>query len=112
MCPLVCMEDHCQRVTFVVIAEAARDGYGSGGHFRGTVFDHSLRVALFCALQAMVSMLPYMTGPIGWFRVQHLQPRVVGMKGHNNATHFRHTRLVQQTRNYKPLVTLVNQIAK
>ena len=57
-------------------------------------------------------MLPYRTGPVGGFRVRHLQLGVGGMKGHNNATYFRHTRLVQQAWNYKPLVTLVNQIAR
>ena len=39
-------------------------------------------------------------------------PRIGGMKGHNNATDSRHTFLVQQTRNYKPLVALLNQIAR
>ena len=34
------------------------------------------------------------------------------MKGHIIATDFRHTCLVQQTRQYKPLVTLVNRIAR
>ena len=34
------------------------------------------------------------------------------MKGHNDAIDFRHTRLEQRTRNYKPLVTLVNQILR
>ena len=41
------MEDHC-RATVVVIVEAERDGYGSGGHFRGAVFHHSLQGAPFC----------------------------------------------------------------
>ena len=50
--------------------------------------------------------------PVGGFRVRHLQLGVGGMKGHNNATDFRHTRLVQQMRKYKPLVTLANQIAR
>ena len=36
------IEEHCQRPTLVVIVEAERDGYGSGGHFRGVVFDHLL----------------------------------------------------------------------
>ena len=34
------------------------------------------------------------------------------MKGHTNARDCRRTRLVQQTRNYKPLVTLVNKMAR
>ena len=36
--------EHCQTVAVAVIAKAERDGYESGGHFRGTVFGHSLRV--------------------------------------------------------------------
>ena len=59
-----------------------------------------------------MSMLPYRSGPVGGFRVLHLQLGVGGMKGHINSTDFRQTRLVQQTRNYKPLVTLVNRIAR
>ena len=35
------MEEHCQKATAVVIAEAECDGSGIGGHFRGAVFDHS-----------------------------------------------------------------------
>ena len=59
------MEEHRQRATVVVIAEAERDGYGSGGIFRGAVFDHSLQVAPFCTLHGMMSMLPYRNGPVG-----------------------------------------------
>ena len=59
----------------------------------------------------MMSMLPYRTGLVEGFRVRHLQLGVGGDEGHSNATLFRHTRLVQQMRNYNPLVTLVNQIA-
>ena len=36
------IEEHCQRATVVVIAEAERDGCGSGAHFRGEEFDHPL----------------------------------------------------------------------
>ena len=79
----------------VVIAEAERDGYGSGGHFRGAVFDHSLQVAPFCTLHGMLSMLPYRTAPIGAYKVRHLQLGVGGMKGHIIATDFRHTCLVR-----------------
>ena len=61
------MEEHCQRATVVVIAEAERDGDGSRGHFRGPVFDHSLQVAPFCTLHGMMSMLPYKTGSVGGF---------------------------------------------
>ena len=96
----------------VVIAQAERDGYGSGGHFREAIFDHSLQVAPFCTLHGIMSMLPYRHGPVGGFRVRHLQLGVGGMKGHNNATDLRHSRVVQRMRNYKPLVTLVNQIAR
>ena len=78
----------------VVIAEAEGDGHGSGGHFRGAVFDHSLEVAAFCTLHGMMSMLPYRTWPVVGFRVRHLQLGVGGMKGQNSATDFRHTRLV------------------
>ena len=106
------MEEHCQRARVVVIAEAERDGYGSGRHFRRAVFEHSLQVAPLCTVHGMMSMLPYRLGPIGGFRLRHLQLGVGGIKGHINAIDFRHTCLVQQTRNYKPLVTLVNQICK
>ena len=52
------MEEHCQRATVVVIAEAEqRDFYGSSGHFRGAVFGHSLQVAPFCSLHRIMSML-------------------------------------------------------
>ena len=102
------MEEHCQRATMVVIAEAERDGHGSDGHLWAAVFDHSLQVAPFCTLHRIMSMLPYRTGSVGGSRVRHLRLGVGGMKGHNNATHFHHTCLVQQTRNYKPLATLVN----
>ena len=78
----------------------------------GAVFDHSLQEPPFCTLHGMMSMLPYRTGPAGGVRVRHLQLGLGGMKGYKNATEFRHTRLVQQTRGYKPLVTLVNQIAR
>ena len=30
------MQEHCQRATVVVIADAERDGYGNGGHFLGS----------------------------------------------------------------------------
>ena len=80
--------------------------------FWGVVFDHSLYVAPFCTLHGMMRMLPYRRGRVGGLRVPLLWLGVGGMKGHNNATNFRHTRLVQQTRNYKPLVTLVNPIAR
>ena len=106
------MKEHCQRATVVVNAEAQHDCHVSGGHFRGAVFDHSLQVAPFCTLYGMMSMLPYRTRPVGGFRVRHLQLEVGGMKGHNNATHFCHTHLVQQARNYKPMVALVHQIAR
>ena len=42
----------------VVVAEAERDGFKGGGHFRGAVFDHSLQVAPFCTLHGMLSTLP------------------------------------------------------
>ena len=96
----------------MVIAEAERDGFQSGGHFRGAVFDHLLKVAPFCTLHEIMSVLPYKTGPVGGFRARHLQLRVGGMKGHTNARDCRRTRLVRQTRNYIPLVTLVNRIAR
>ena len=96
----------------MVIAEAERDGYGSGGHFWGAVLDHSLQVAPFCTLHGVMSMLPYRTAPVGGFKVRHLRLGVGGMKGHSIATDFRHTHLVRQTRQYKPLVTLVNRIAR
>ena len=107
------MEEQCHRATVVVIAEAERDGVKGGGHFRGAVFDHSLQVAPFCTLHGMMSILPYKRGPVGGFRAWHLQLGVGGMEGHTNARDCRRTRrLVQQTRNYKPLVTLVNRIAR
>ena len=96
----------------VVIAEAERDGVKGGGPFRGAVFDHSLQVAPFCTLHGMMGILPYKRGPVGGFRAWHLQLGVGGMKGHTNARDCRRTRLVQQTRNYKPLVTLVNKMAR
>ena len=58
-----------------------------------------------------MGILAYKRGPFGGFRAWHLQLRVGGMKGHTNATDCRRTGLVQQTRNYKPLVTLVNKMA-
>ena len=106
------MEEQCHRATVVVIAEAERDGIKGVGHFRGAVFDHSLQVAPFCTLHGMMSILPYRRGPVGGFRAWHLQPGVGGMKGHTNARDCRCTRLVQQTRNYKPHVTLVNKRAR
>ena len=57
-------------------------------------------------------MLPYKRGPVGGLRAWHLQLAVGGMKGHTTARDCRHTRLVQQTRNYKPLATSVNKIAR
>ena len=96
----------------VVIVEAERHGFKSGGHFRGAVFDHSLRVGPFCTLHGMMSMLPYKRGPVGGLRAWHLQLAVGGMKGHTNARDCRRTRPVQQTRNYKPLATLMNKIAR
>ena len=96
----------------VVIAESERDGYGSSGHFRGAVFDHSLQVAPFGTLHGMMSMLPYKTGSVGGFRARHFPLGVGGMKGHTDATDCRRTRLVEQVRNYKPPVALVNGIAK
>ena len=52
------MEEHCHRAMVVVVAEAERDGFKGGGHFRGAVFDHSLPVAPFCTLHGMLSTLP------------------------------------------------------
>ena len=96
----------------VVIAEAERDAVKAGGHFRGGAFDHSLQVAPFCTLHGMMGILAYKRGPVGGVRAWHLQLGVGGMKGHTNATDCRRTRLVQRTRNYKPLVTLVNKMAR
>ena len=87
------MEEQCQKATVVVVAQ--RDGYGSGGHFHGAVFDHTLQVASFCTLHGMMSMLPCRTAPVGWFRVRQLQLGVGGMRGHIIATNFRCTRLVR-----------------
>ena len=56
--------------------------------------------------------MAYKRGPVGGVRAWHLQLGVGGMKGHTNATDCRRTRLVQRTRNYKPLVTLVNKMAR
>ena len=106
------MEEQCHRATVVVIAEVQRHGVKGGGYFRGAVFEHSLQVALFCTLHRMMSILPYKRGPVGGFRAWHLQLGVGGMKGHTNARDCRRTRLVQQTCNYKPLMTLVNRIAR
>ena len=106
------MDEQCHRATVVVIADPERDGVKGGGHFRGAVFDHSLQVAPFCTLHGMMGVLPYKRGPVGGFRAWHLQLGVGGMKGHTNASDCRRTRLVQQTRNYKPLVTLVNKMAR
>ena len=106
------MEEQCHRPMVVVIAEAERDGVKGVGHFRGAVFDHSLQVAPFCTLHGMMGILAYKRGPVGGVRPWHLQLGVGGMKGHTNATDCRRTRLVQRTRNYKPLVTLVNKMAR
>ena len=106
------MEEQCHRATVVVIAEAERDGVKGGGHFQVAIFDHSLQVAPFCTLHGMMGILPYKRGPVGGFRAWHLQLGVGGMKGHTNARDCHRTRLVQQTRNYKPLVTLVNKMAR
>ena len=106
------MEEQCHRATVVVIAEAKRDGVKGGGRFRGAVFDDWLQVAPFCTLHGMMGILPYKRGPVGGFRAWHLQLGVGCMKGHTNARDCRTTRLVQQTRNYKPLVTLVNKMAR
>ena len=106
------MEEQCHRATVVIIAEAERDGVKGGGHFRGAVFDHSLQVASFCPLHGMMGILAYKRGPVAGVRAWHLQLGVGGMKGHTNATDCRRTRLVQQTRNYKPLVTLVKKMAR
>ena len=105
-------EEQCNRATVVVIAEAERDGVKAGGHFRGAVPDHSLQVAPFCTLQRMMSILPYKCGPDWGFRAWHLQLGIGGMMGHTNARDCRRTRPVQQTRNYKPLVTLANKMAR
>ena len=66
----------------------------------------------FCTLHGMMSMLPCRTGPRGGFRVWHLQLGLGGMKAPINATNLHHTPLVQHTHNYKPLLTLVNRIAR
>ena len=60
----------------------------------------------------MMGILAYKRGPVGGVTAWHLQLGVGGMKGHTNATDCRCTRLVQRTRNYKPLVTLVNKMAR
>ena len=96
----------------VVIVEAERDGVKGGGHFRGAIFDRSLQVAPFCTLHGMMRILSYKRGPVGGFRAWHLQRGVGGMKGHTNARDCRRTHLVQQARNYKPLVTLLSRIAR
>ena len=106
------MEEQCHRATVVVIAEVERDRVKGGGHFRGAIFDHSLQLAPFCTLHGNMSTLPHKRGPVGAFRAWHLQLGVGGMKGHTNARDCRCTRLVQQTRHYKPLVTLVNKMAR
>ena len=57
-------------------------------------------------------MLLHRSGPLGGFKVRHLQLGVGGMKGHVNAAHFYHTRPVQRTCNCKPMVTLANRFAR
>ena len=52
------MEEQCQQAGVVVIAEAKRDGYASGGHYRRAVYDHSLPVAPRCTLHAIMTHLP------------------------------------------------------
>ena len=59
-----------------------------------------------------MSMLPYRTALVGGFRARHLQLGVGGVKGHIIARDVRHRRLVQNTRKYNPLVTLVTPIAR
>ena len=88
------MEEQGPRATVVVIAEAERDDVKGGGHFRGAVFDHSLQVAPFCTLHGMMGILPCKRGPVGGFRVWHLQLGVGEMKGHTNARDCCRTRLV------------------
>ena len=78
----------------IVIAGVERGGYGSGGHFRGAVFDHSLQVAPFCTLHGVMGILPYTTAPVGGFRLRRLQLGVGDMKGHTIATDSRHARPV------------------
>ena len=52
----------------VVVAEEECNGYRSGCHRRGAVFDHSLQVPSFCTVNGMIGMLPYRTAPVGEFR--------------------------------------------
>ena len=54
------MEEACEQACVIIIGEAERDGFRSGGRFRGASYDRSLQVAPLCVLHGIMGTVVYM----------------------------------------------------
>ena len=106
------MEEACEQACAILIGEAERDGFRSGGYFRGASYDCSLHVAPLCVLHGIMGTLVYTRETFGQFSLQKLHLGVDGSKGHTGKGGVRRSRLVHGTQEHCPLVFMVNHIAR
>ena len=88
----------------IIIGEAQRDGFRSGGRFRGASYDRALQVAPLCVLHGIMGTLVYTREALGHFSLRRLQLGVGVSKGHTGKRDLPRTRLVQGTQEHGPLV--------
>ena len=105
------MEEECEAACLIIIGEAEKDGFQSGGPFRGATYDRDLQVPPLSFLHGVMRTLVYTREALGTFSLQRLQLGVGGSKGHTGQKDVHRTRLVQGTLMHGPLVLMVNRIA-
>ena len=91
------MEEACEQACVIIIGEAGRDEFRSGGHFRGASYDRSLQVAPLCVLHGIMGTLVYTREALKHFSQRRVQLGVGGIKGHTGKRDLCRTRLVQVT---------------
>ena len=106
------MEEAYEQACVIIIGEAERDGFRSGGHFRGASCDRSLQVAPLCVLHGIMGTLVYTREALGHFSLQRLQLGVGSSKGHTRKRDVRWSWLVQGTQEHGPHLLMVNHIAR
>ena len=106
------MEEACEQACVIIIGEAERDWFWSGGHFRGANYDRSLQVALFCVLHGIMATLVYTSEALRPFSLGQVQLGVGGIKGHTRKRDVRRTRVVQGTQEHAPIALMVNHTAR
>ena len=106
------MEEACEQACVIILGEADRDGFRSGGHFRGASYDRSMHIAPFCVLHGIMGTLGYTREVLRHFSLRRVQRGVGGIKGHTGKRDVRRTQLVQGTQEHGPFMLTVNHIAR